>query len=520
MKGRWIWIVIAASITTVTVVLFLASWSRVPLPSQLRERIVAALSSGFDGDVDLRSLSVRMVPFHVEGAGLTIRHRQHGSGEPPLISVKSFTVDGDLTSLYRKHVARAEVVGLDIEIPPHDDHAPQASDPGLSGDHPANHSAKTDIVIDHLLSTDARLVIIPREKAKHPRVWAIHRLHMHNVGIAQGMPFEATLTNAIPPGEIETRGHFGPWQRDDPGATPLDGTFDFENADLGVFKGISGILSAHGTFGGELARIDIHGDTNTPRFTVKVGGHPVPLHAAYHAVVDGTNGDTRLERIDGSFLNTALVAKGSVLDVPGADGHRVSLDVRIDRGRLEDVLRLAVSSPQPPLSGALRLHTSFDLLPGDRDVIEKLRLKGQFTIVHGRFANEEIEQKIAELSQRAQGKKGDDQRQRVASDFAGRFALGRGVLNLSTVTFKVPGADVRLSGQYALRRETLDFQGNLLMDAKVSQTVSGYKSILLKAVDPLFQRDGRTVIPIKITGTRHDPSFGLDKGRVFRRNGR
>jgi len=492
-----------------TALVALALRSSVPLSSQrLRQRLLAALSDKLDGDVELGSLSVRMVPFHAEGTGLTIRHREH-SGEPPLISVKSFTVDGDLMGLYRNHVARVELVGLDIEIPPKNDEKTRTPSP-------AGPSLKSDIVIDHLLSTDARLVIIPRDKDKTPRVWDIHRLHMHNVGLEQAMPFEATLTNAIPPGEIETTGHFGPWQRDDPGATPLDGAFDFQKADLSVFKGISGILTARGTFAGALSSIDIHGNTTTPQFTVEVGGHPVALHVAYHAVVDGTNGDTRLERIDGSFLNTSLVARGAVVDVPGAQGRRVSLDVTIDHGRLEDVLRLAVSTPKPPLGGALRLQTSFEIPPGDRDVVEKLRLNGRFTIVRGQFASDEIQRKIAELSHRARGRKADVQQERVASDFTGRFALGHGVLKLPTVTFNVPGADVRLSGQYALRRETLDFHGNLLMDAKVSQTVDGFKSVLLRAADPFFRRDGRTVIPIQITGTRQDPSFGLDRGRLFR----
>ena len=40
---------------------------------------------------------------------------------------------------------------------------------------------------------------------------------------------------------------------------------------------------------------------------------PVPLRTKYHAITDGTNGDTRLERIDTSFLRTSLVAKGSVV---------------------------------------------------------------------------------------------------------------------------------------------------------------------------------------------------------------
>ena len=42
------------------------------------------------------------------------------------------------------------------------------------------------------------------------------------------MPFEATLTNAIPPGEIQTQGSFGPWQPENPGDTPVDGVFAFK----------------------------------------------------------------------------------------------------------------------------------------------------------------------------------------------------------------------------------------------------------------------------------------------------
>ena len=43
-------------------------------------------------------------------------------------------------------------------------------------------------------------------------MWTIHHLRMHDLGVDRPMPFEATLTNAVPPGEIETKGSFGPWQ--------------------------------------------------------------------------------------------------------------------------------------------------------------------------------------------------------------------------------------------------------------------------------------------------------------------
>jgi hypothetical protein len=85
------------------------------------------------------------------------------------------------------------------------------------------------------------------------------------------------------------------------------------------------------------------------------------------------------------------------------------------------------------------------------------------------------------------------------------------------LTFVVPGAKVQLAGVYALKPETIDFKGQLLMDAKISQTVTGFKSVLLRAIDPLFrQKDGTgSAIPIKISGSRTAPEFGLDVRRVF-----
>jgi hypothetical protein len=243
----------------------------------------------------------------------------------------------------------------------------------------------------------------------------------------------------------------------------------------------------------------------------------VPLKTKYHAVVNGTNGDTALEEIDASFLDTSLVAKGGVFDVKGAPGRRVTLDITIGKGRLEDVMRLAVNTPRPPMTGALQLNTKFELPPGDQDVVEKLQLDGRFAIMGGRFTNQDVQRKINELSRRASAKPLDEDPKRVTSDFSGRFILGGGMLTLQKLTFDVPGAVVQLDGRYGLRRGTLAFSGNLFMDAKLSQTTSGFKSLLLKVVDPLFRRGGRTVVPIKVNGTRANPDFGLDVGRVFKR---
>jgi hypothetical protein len=166
--------------------------------------------------------------------------------------------------------------------------------------------------------------------------------------------------------------------------------------------------------------------------------------------------------------------------------------------------------------GSLALRTKFELPPGPPDVVDKLQLDGQFAIGDGRFTNAEVQQKINELSRRARGQKiAATAPERVESDFTGRFVLRDGSLRLQRVTFNVPGAVVDLSGRYGLRTETLAFSGNLFMDAKISQTTTGVKSLLLKIVDPLFRKNGRTVVPLRVSGTRNRPSFGLDFGRVF-----
>jgi len=45
-------------------------------------------------------------------------------------------------------------------------------------------------------------VIVPMNPAKQPKVFTIHSLELVSVGFGRAIPFTATLTNAIPAGEI------------------------------------------------------------------------------------------------------------------------------------------------------------------------------------------------------------------------------------------------------------------------------------------------------------------------------
>src|SRR4030095_5248465 len=423
------WRATALAVAVVIGGALIALASVVPFSSETaRRKVIEVLSARLDAEVELAELRFRVLPqFHAEGVGLAIRHRGRRD-VPPLISIKRFSAGGNVFGLLRRHITRVTVDELDIEIPPD-----RNRDPSPGEDPPISSISESDgpdlgstFVIDELVASDARLVIIPRDSDKRPKVWSIHDLRMQAVSLDRPMAFSASLENAVPPGAIGTSGSFGPWQREQPGQTPLDGKFTFERADLGVFKGISGILSAIGTFAGTLERIEVHGATDTPDFTVAAGGHPMPLHATYHAIVDGTNGNTLLEKVDASFLNTSLTARGGVVKKPGADGRTVELDVVMDDARLEDVLLMAVKAPTPPMAGALKMTTNFELPPGDRDVVEKLQLDGAFTITDASFASPLVQAKISELSRRTRGQVATQDAKRVASQFAGKFTLRAG----------------------------------------------------------------------------------------------
>ena len=54
------------------------------------------------------------------------------------------------------------------------------------------------------------------------------------------------------------------------------------------------------------------------------------------------------------------------------------------------------------------------------------------------------------------------------------------------------------------------------MEATVSEAVGGFKSIFIKPFNALFRKEGAgAVVPIKITGTREEPKFGVRFGAIF-----
>ena len=514
------WVAAAVVGTLVVLTIVAAAGSRT---EPLRRLVVATLEERLDSHVELKAFSVDLFPaVTVQGTGLTVRLRTVADpAVPPLIQMDSFTVHCGIVDLLRRprHFKHVTLEGLVINIPPgglKKGVAPSSqSVPVASG----FSRKESPIIVDELLADGALLRIIPRREGKQPKEFAIHALSMRSLGIAEQMPFTATLTNPLPKGKIETTGTFGPWQKANPGATPLAGSYTFENADLGTIKGIGGTLSSKGAFGGELERIAVKGETHVPDFHLTISDQPVALSTSFQAVVDGTDGDTYLNEVNAQFGQTSLTAKGAVTGTKGVKGRNIKLTVHIQEGRIEDLLRLAVKGGQPLLVGRVGLHTDFELPPGERDVIEKLVLAGTFDVAAAKFTDAGVQKKLSGMSHRARGRDPDAQAENVVSDLGGRFSLKDGSLSFADLRFGLPGALVRLQGSYGLRTEAIAFDGTLRMDATISEAAGGgVKGFFLKVIDPIFRKKGAgALVPIKIGGTRDNPQFGLDVGKVLKK---
>jgi len=481
----------------------------------LRGRVIETLSTRFHSRVEMASFHVWFANgLEVSGEGLKI----YGQNDPnpqqvgiqPLIGIEEFRFRTGLLSLLRfpMHVEMVRLRGLVLNIPPAGERS-QMSQMEPKGD-------KIKIFVDQFVSENAQLVINTSRPDKLPLEFSIGKLKMKDIGPGQPMHFDATLVNPKPIGDISSSGQFGPWQVENPRDTPVKGAYSFSNADLATIKGIGGILSSTGQYDGSLGSIVVDGKTDTPDFRLAISGHSVPLHTEFHAIVDGTSGNTYLQPVKAKVLNSSFVAKGSVIRVKAPNGHEIALDISIGDARIEDLLKLGIRTDPPVMTGSVRSKTKFDLPAGDADIAERLRMTGDFQVSSAHFTNDKIQRRVDSLSLRSQGRPQlatDNIPDNVRSDLSGVFHLNRGVLTFSQLQFLVPGTRVNLTGEYSLDGNIFDFHGKVRMDAKLSHMVTGWKAFMLKPVDPFFSKNGAgTEVPVKVTGTKSEPHFGLDFG--------
>src|SRR5258708_898695 len=474
-----------AALCVAALVLLAAAYSR-KRDAELRTRdwIVQELEARFQSNVELEDFHVNVFPrMHVSGEGLWIHYRNR-QGTAPMIRIEKFSFELGFWGIFRAphRINRVHIQRMVITVPPREAQ--------LSDAIPISKQFRQmpPVTVAEIECDRTVLLVFSNKPGKDPLDWDIHRLVLTEVGLNKSFFYRGTLTNAAPKGEIETRGQFGPWNLDAPGDTPVLGSYRFDKADLGPFPGIAGVLSSTGEFKGQLNKLEVGGETTTPDFSLDNVGKPVPLRTDFSATVDGTNGDTLLHPVHALLGESVIVASGSVEKVP-KKGHDILLEVTTPRARIEDILQLAINSDRPFLRGPVDIKAKLHLPPGAQKVIEKMILDGSFAVTNARWSNSEVRQKLQSFSRHAQGQPDDEDAGSAVTDMKGVFVLKDSVIHFSKLTFSVPGADVELAGTYEIGGRQISLQGNLKMQAKLSQTVTGAKSFFLKAIDTFFSKD-------------------------------
>jgi hypothetical protein len=537
-RFRWLWwaggafVVVLAALTITG---FVVARRTEPF---LRARIVDGLSNHFHARVELDAFHVSLGNglrgewgVWAQGHGLRIWPPAEVAGVEvpkvpgvPLVELDSFGFHVPLR--YKPdqpvYIGEVHLQGLHVSLPPksHFLHAGSAQ-PTNTASSPSKPALPIRVQLGTVECKRATLILETSKPGKIPLQIDISRFKVTDIASDNSMHFEAELTNPKPIGAVRTTGVFGPWQVSDPGESPITGKYSFDDADLGDFNGIAGILSSTGNYTGTLRDLNVDGQTETPDFSLTHFGNKMDLRTQFHAIVDGTNGDTHLDPVNATLGHSHIVARGQVvrsLSHAGGQlhsiGHDIDLSVEIKDGRIEDFLHLTSHDTTPLLTGALGVKSIVHIPPGKEPVQERLALKGQFSLDQAQFSSAKVQSRIEELSLRGQGRPHDAKltdHESIQSKMQSDFQMADGVITLPNLVFTVPGADIDLNGTYKLDGGLLGFIGVAKMQATVSKMVGGWKGFLLKPADHMFKKDGAgTEVPIHIAGTYKNPEFGVD----------
>lgn len=515
-RFRWlIWVgaaVVAIGCVVAVVVAMKSPFTQGKVAQSLQDTVRAKVTFG----------KFQMVYFPHPGCvaeNVTFTRAGGAENTPPLVTVQRVEIESHYADMIVRpgYVALVKLNGLHVQVPPRGANAGPSTSPS---------SESSNVRVGEIVA-DGAVLEVARSDDKPPLKFEMHSLTVKSYGHQSEWSYRVSMKNAEPPGEIISKGKFGPLNVEDLGTTPLSGDYEFQHAELSVFNGIAGTLSSTGDFGGKLGEIAVHGTIDVPDFQVLRSKHKVPLTSRFRASVNAKNGDVFLKQVETSFLQTSVAASGSVASKPGQKGKTTSLDLEVNNGRIQDLLLLLASTKHASMNGTTSFKAQVTILPLGRPFLKELVMRGDFGVANAEFRKPSRQAQVVDLSERARGEKkvkdkGKDQKKaeadpavddpgNVVMDLHGHLELRDGIAKFSELTFNVPGASARMEGTYNLENEQIDFHGTLKTEAELSQDATGIKSTLLKPFNPLFKRKkAGAVIPVKMTGSYHDPHFGFD----------
>jgi hypothetical protein len=371
-------------------------------------------------------------------------HRQHKEKEP-LIKVQTLVLVTSYSRILtlQERLSLVRIINMHVQVPPSTSGQPNPIMPLTYS------KSAASIKIDRIIADGAILDFLSTT-GKKPYRLIVDKLRLDGIGNNLPMLYKTLISNQMPPGKIRSSGVFGTWNVRNPGSTPLQGNYTFDNGNLAAFGGISGRLGSSGSFKGTLRDIGVQGTADVPDFKVYDTSHARSLVVAYRANVNGTNGDTQL------------------VDIP----------------------------------------------PGPAPFLRRLKIVGDFGVAQGKFASTKAESDLTRLSnssQKHQKDESDRPSSNVLSHLKGHGSAVDGVATLSNVSFTIPGVAARIRGTYGLIDYKVDLHGTLLTSGNPSQATTGFKSLMVKVITPFLKKEhSQKLVPFKITGSYSKIDTSLD----------
>ena len=146
--------------------------------------------------------------------------------EKPLATVQKIRITGRYSDLLFRpyHLARIEVNGLRVRIP-----AP--GEPKNWNEGTDENDTSSRVSVGRVI-TDGAVLEIEKEKGEVPLKFEIHKLQLDSIAAHEPMDYEVSMGIPEPPGELESKGKFGPWEDGEIGKIPLSGSVKLSGAKL------------------------------------------------------------------------------------------------------------------------------------------------------------------------------------------------------------------------------------------------------------------------------------------------
>ena len=463
-----------------------------------RAAVIARISRDTGADVAIDRLRTTYFPpgFDAEN----IRLNQRGTGVA-ILSIRRVRIRATYTGIIRKKVSEIDVEGFQLAA-------------GQGHSFGSRSSSGSSFNVAKLVAEDGSLEIFSSDGGHQPFHVSIRSLVLTGIGSSQ-LTFRVAARSARPPADFQADGRLGQFRSNTVKSTPISGRYTVSNADLSVFGGVSGLLSSSGKIGGTLARIEWEGTALVPNFEVAGTGHKGPLQSDYTIFVDTNDAKTELQKIRASFRRSTVLAHGQVSQAASAHGKTLGLALRMEQGRVDDLLWLVSGQPRPGMTGDIRFDASVELPPAPPEFLRRLILRGNVEITRALFTNPKMQLPLNYLSESANGMNKREQRadtQEIPGVIRGAVNDSHAIARLTNVHYSAPGVNASLDGEFNLVDKGINFKGVLATEGKLGDGTTGLKSLLLKIARPFLaiHRQGKiTTVLFTIRGSSQHPVLAV-----------